>query len=156
MQSGWRWGLLLGGALSACAGPRPAPVAPAELIGSWEDDYSIRYTISDTLWFQRPGARYLILRWDADSGYLVARNGKENPADGGLFSRIDWVVLPGMAPWEWAFCLATWDAPSAEGAARAPLTDRANPRTGCGGHPFSRMRRLPADSSGLPAPNAYP
>lgn len=140
----------------ACGRPRVDSVAPGHLVGSWQDDYGIRYIISDTLWFQRPGARYEVSHWDREGQFMLARNGMGNPADGGLYSRIDWVVLQGMPPWEWAFCLATWDAPSAGGAAQAPPADRANPRTGCGGHPFSRMRRLPPDSASLPALRPYP
>jgi hypothetical protein len=136
--------------LPGCAAPEEVAVAPPELVGSWEDDYGIRFNISETLWLQRPSAVYRVTRWDASARFLVARNGPDNPTDAGLYTRIDWVRLEGGDPWEWAFCLATWDANSAEGAALAPATDRDQPRTGCGGYPFSRMRRVPADSAPLP------
>lgn len=141
--------------LAGCGGPAVAPQAPAALLGDWVDDYGIRYQIMDTLWVQQPSARYRVVEWQVGERYLVARNGAENPADGGLYTRIDWVELEDAAPWEWAFCLATWDANSAAGAAVAPGSDRTQPRTGCGGHPYSRMRRVPPDSMELPG-RGYP
>lgn len=135
-------------AFAGCGAPPPPSRAPAGLVGDWVDDYDIRYTIVDSLWFQHPRSGYQILRWDKDTAgtFLVARNRPENTANGGLYTRIDWVALPESPPWEWAFCLTTWDANSAAGAAAAPTPDRTTLRTGCGGHPFSRMRRVPADS----------
>ena len=135
----------------------PASDPPAELAGSWQDDYGIRYEITDSTWRQLPAATYLVEQWERPGLWLVARNAAGNPSDGGRYTRIDWVILDSMLPWRWAFCLAIWDAPTAEAARRAPASDRANPRTGCGGHPFSRMRRPGADSAGVPGPaGRYP
>lgn len=135
--------------LAGCSAPQAPLEAPADLVGEWVDDYGIRYQVSDSAWRQEPGAVYLVTRWDSVAGFLVARNHDANPSNAGLYTRIDWLRLADSAPWEWAFCLATWDANSAEGAAMAPAVDREHPRTGCAGHPFSRMRRVPADSAGL-------
>ena len=137
-------------AVVTCAAPDPPGHAPTGLLGDWIDDYGIRYEISDTLWLQQPSSVYRVRHWELDGQFLVAQNGPENPADGGLYTRIDWVPIPELAPWEWAFCMATWDANSAEGAAVAPSPDREHLRSGCGGHPFSRLRRVPADSVNLP------
>ncbi|MDZ4673193.1 MAG: hypothetical protein SGI84_02000 [Gemmatimonadota bacterium] len=144
-----RWfGLVV--VLAGCGPVEIPPRAPAELVGEWVDDYGIRYQVSDTLWLQQPSVVYRVARWEAGEQYLVAQNGAENPADGGLYTRIDWVELEAAAPWDWAFCMATWDANSSAGAAVAPASDREHPRTGCDGHPFSRMRRVTADSLALP------
>jgi len=142
-------------ALASCAPPGTEGHAPAALSGEWVDDYGIRYLIADTLWLQRPSAAYRVIRWEAEEQFLVAQNDPDNPADGRLFTRMDWVPLQESAPWEWAFCMATWDANSAEGAAMAPIPDREHLMEGCGGHPFSRMRRIPADSADLPG-RGYP
>src|SRR5690606_28371723 len=61
--------------------------------------------------------------------------------DGGLWTRIDWVELSDMDPWQWGFCIAAWDAPTADSAAAVAVARRDTPRTGCNGRPFTRMRR---------------
>jgi hypothetical protein len=145
-------------ALAGCAASMPAAGPPSELAGTWQDDYGIRYEITDSTWRQLPTATYLVQQWEGPGQWLVARNAPGNPSDAGRYTRIDWVVLDSMAPWRWAFCLAIWDAPTEEAARQAPVSDRAHPRTGCGGHPFSRMRRADPDSAeGVPgAARRYP
>lgn len=125
--------------LAACAsGPRP----PQLVLGEFEDDYGIRYSISDSLWHQRPNARYEVAAWHPESRTLVARNGDGNPSERGLWTRIDWIELEDMEPYAWAFCLTKYDAETREAATAAPAADGSNPRTGCGGFPFSRMKRV--------------
>jgi hypothetical protein len=46
-----------------------------------------------------------------------------------------------MAPFLWGFCLTTYDAKTIEEAQTKAKADRANPRKGCNGYPFSRMKR---------------
>jgi hypothetical protein len=114
---------------------------PALLLGSFVDDYGIEYEVSEREWVQYPDARYHIARWEPDGQYLLARNDSTNPSDGGLWTRIDWVQLTGMAPYEWAFCLSAYAAPSAAAAESTRVARPETPRTGCNGHPYSRMRR---------------
>jgi hypothetical protein len=124
--------------------PSPAPGTqrvPAELLGRFEDDYGDRFVISDTEWLQQPHGRLRIHRWAADSGFLIAQNDSSNRYDPGRWTRIDWVTLPAMAPYTWAFCLSAYKAPTADSAAATRIADRSHPRTGCNGHPFSRMKR---------------
>ena len=82
-----------------------------------------------------------MVRWDAAGQYLIARNDSTNSHAPGKWTRIDWVELPGMAPYTWAFCLTAYDAPTQAAAEATPPAVRETPRTGCGGYPFSRMRR---------------
>ena len=138
-------------ALTGCAAGVPAPDPRAGLVGAWQDDYGIQYEITDSTWRQLPTTTYLVERWEGLGQWLVARNAPGNSSDAGRYTRIDWVILDSMPPWRWAFCLAIWDAPTAEAARQAPVSDRAHPRTGCGGHPFSRMRRPALDSAGVPS-----
>ena len=130
--------------LAACSSRRPPEVAgdepPAWMLGTFVDDYGNRYTISRREWTQHP-SRYLIMRWAPAEGYLIARNDSANAGDGGRWTRIDWVGLPGMAPYEWAFCYTAYAATSAAEAESTPAALRDTPRTGCNGYPFSRMRR---------------
>jgi hypothetical protein len=132
--------------LAACApSASPAPSAvqgapPAWMLGAFEDDYGSRHTISAEGWTQEDYARYHVVRWNAEGEYLVARNDSANPADGGRWTRIDWVPLAGMEPYGWAYCISTWNAATVEEAEAAATADRATPRTGCGGHPFTRMK----------------
>ncbi|WP_412069334.1 hypothetical protein [Rubrivirga sp. IMCC43871] len=132
--------------ICSCA-PRVAvsDAPPALVLGTFADDYGSTYEITERTWDHDGYARYHIVRWRPDAGYLVARNDDANPTDGGRWTRIDWVRLDGMAPYVWAFCLSAYDAPTAA-AAEATRTAQPNtPRTGCGGHPFSRMRRTAPD-----------
>ena len=132
---------------AGCTATRPA-AAPSVLMGAFEDDYGIGYTVTPSAWTQQPGGTYAVVRWDARARTaLVRRTG--GPL-AGTFSRIDWVALPpgsdgtrapdGGAPFAWAFCYAAYDVPTLQEARQAPASDRSRPRTGCGGHPFSRMR----------------
>ena len=131
--------------------PSPPPEAsgdaPAALLGAFVDDYGIRYTIAPDLWHQHPTARYRIARWTPEARTLLAQNDASNPADGGLWTRIDWVPLDGMAPYTWAFCLSVYDAPTPEAAMASGDVNPETPRTGCNGFPFSRMRRATPEDS---------
>lgn len=144
------------GIVVSCAAPPPDPVpepgarepgaaspttAPADLLGTFEDDYGIRYTIGPSTWRQGSGIVYHVVAWDSAGRSLIARNDEQNPSDGGRWTRIDWVRLEDMAPWTWAYCLTVYDAVARGAAESAPAADRASPRTGCNGFPFSRMRR---------------
>ncbi len=119
----------------------PQGRAPALLLGVFEDDYSIQYAISENEWYQRPSSRYRIVRWEAEAQYLIAQNHEDNSSDGGLWTRIDWITLPDMPPYAWAFCLTAYAA-ATEAEAEAHQAQRETPRSGCNGFPFSRMQRL--------------
>ena len=117
--------------------------APTGLLGDFHDDYGIPYSITPSRWHQLPSSAYDIVRWDSTGQYLIARNDDDNPSDGGMWTRIDWVELDDMAPYSWAYCLTVYAAESREEAEAAEPPQRATPRTGCNGFPFSRMRRPP-------------
>lgn len=125
-------------ALPLALAPLGAQTAPRTLLGEFSDDYQSRHTITDTNWLHHPATRYRIVRWDSVGQFLIARNSD------GTFSRFDWMHLEAMAPWEWAFCIATWNAPSADSAANVTIARRESPRTGCNGFPFTRMRPVEA------------
>ena len=131
-----------------CAGCTPRATVPHEratplplLLGAFEDDYGIEYSISEQLWYQHPNAKYRIARWQTNAQYLIAQNDGANPSDAGLWTRIDWIALTDMLPYEWAFCMSAYAASTAEEAERTGLAQGDKPRTGCNGYPFSRMRR---------------
>jgi len=117
---------------------------PAYLLGEFEDDYGNRFSVSTDEWALHGSARYLVEHWDAAAQFVILQNHESNPGEAGMWTRIDWVDLPGMAPWGWAFCMSVYDAPSAEAAEAVTTADRAAPRTGCNGFPFSRMKPAPA------------
>ncbi len=110
-------------------------------LGSFTDDYGIEYRINDTLWMQVPDVEYRILSWDTVAQFIIAQNGMYNPSEPGLYTRIDYMKFNGMAPYHWGFCLTTYAEPSAAEARQNTSADRAHPLKGCGGYPFSRMKR---------------
>ena len=120
----------------------PLGTPPSMLLGDFVDDYGIGHRITDGEWLQRPDTRYRVVAWNADAQYLIARNDGANRADPNRWTRIDWIALPGMPPWEWAFCLSAWDAATQAEAERVTIARRDTPKTGCNGYPFSRMRRV--------------
>jgi len=133
-------------ALAACGHPapaRPSPATPpAELLGDFGDDYGDEFSLTPTLFAHHPQSRYHIVRWNPAGRYLIAQNDSTNPSAQGRWTRIDWVLLPGMAPWTWGFCYSAYDAPTADSAEATHVVDRDTPKSGCNGHPFSRMKRL--------------
>jgi hypothetical protein len=114
---------------------------PLFLKGNFKDDYGISYTITDSLWIQHPKAKYHILNWNIKEQYLIARNDQQNVSEKGLYTRIDFMKLNQMEPWAWGFCLSVYDAASRLEAEKNKQADRQNPKKGCSGFPFSRMKR---------------
>ncbi len=125
-------------ATAALAQTKTGP--PAFLMGEFQDDYENHFTVSETEWVLHQSARYLVEEWHVDAGFVVLQNHLSNPGEPGLWTRIDWMQLADMAPWQWAFCMTVYDAPSPAAAAAVETADREHPRTGCNGFPFSRMK----------------
>ncbi len=115
---------------------------PGVLKGEFEDDYGIQYKISDTVWIQYPSTKYHIISWNEKEQYILARNDHANPGDKGLFTRIDYMQFANMEPFKWGFCLTNYNAKTVEDAKSTASADRRNPKKGCGGFPFSRMKKL--------------
>ena len=110
--------------------------------GKFTDDYSIRYTINDTLFLQEPGVRYRILLWNTTEQYIIAKNGAQNPTEKNLYTRIDYMKFTGMEPYQWGFCYTSYKAASKKEAIQTIPADRLHPKKGCNGYPFSRMKRI--------------
>lgn len=117
------------------------PQIPAFVIGNFMDDYKITYTISDPLWVQHPNAKYHIIKWNPEKQYLIAKNDTGNKTDGNKYTRIDYMTFNGMEPFLWGFCLTAYDAATDQIAEETAAADRENPKKGCNGYPFSRMKR---------------
>jgi len=141
-------GVLLA-ALVGCAPASPPSISvvapPAFVVGSFQDDYQNQFEISSAEWLQMPHGRLHVTKWVPEQRYLIAQNDSANRYAPGLWTRIDWVKLQGMPPWEWAFCLSAWEAPTADSAEATNVTQPETPRTGCNGYPYSRMKRVPKE-----------
>jgi hypothetical protein len=120
--------------------PLHADTIPQWCKGNFSDDYGIRYQVNDTLWVQLPDVKYHIIRWNTAEQYIIARNDDTNPSEKGLYTRIDYMPFSNMEPYRWGFCLTVYDAPDEMTAERKAKADRQNPRRGCNGFPFSRMK----------------
>lgn len=114
---------------------------PEFLLGNFTDDYQIKYTITDSLWVQHPNARYHILKWDMEKQYLIVKNDAANQTGKNQYTHIDFMQFNDMQPYLWGFCLTKYNAETAQIAEETAAADRANPKKGCNGYPFSRMKR---------------
>jgi len=119
--------------------------APSFMLGEFEDDYGIRYTVTGNEWRQQPNAVYHIVGWRTEDQFFIAQNDSANATDGGQWTRIDWMPLSDMPPYEWAFCMSAYDKPTADAAEEMDMAERETPMTGCDGYPFSRMKRVELD-----------
>ncbi|TNE55124.1 MAG: hypothetical protein EP338_05260 [Bacteroidetes bacterium] len=118
-----------------------------KLFGSFQDDYGINYRINGKFWDQLAINYHEVLEWNWEEQYILLRNDPDNPGEGGLYSRIDYLFLERMEPYTWAYCLSAFDAPSLEVARENKVADRKHPKTGCNGYPFSRMKRMTEDKN---------
>ena len=118
------------------------PIPPSFLIGSFEDDYSVSYTISDSLFEMEDHTKIHILEWNMEGQYFVGQNDSLNPYDPLLYSRIDWMQFEDMAPFEWGFCMSAYNEASLDSAKAVSSANRETPKIGCDGYPFSRMKRI--------------
>jgi len=107
--------------------------------GTFVDDYSIEYVILDSSWTMVPGSAYVIDSVDPKERTLILRQ-PASDSTAVRFTRVDWMILEGMDPWTWAYCYTGWDLATFDEAASLAPANRAEPRTGCGGFPFSRMQ----------------
>ena len=85
--------------------------------------------------------KYHIIGCDTSAQYLLARNDAKNPSEAGLYTRIDYMLFTNMAPFHWGFCLTTYNAATINEAKTKAAADRQNPKKGCNGYPFSRMKK---------------
>jgi len=116
--------------------------APSFVKGTFVDDYGIKYSINDTLWVQHPNIKYHIIKWNVAEKYVIAKNGSGHKADENKYTRIDFMTFEGMEPWKWGFCLTAYKAKTDVEAEQTAAADRKNPRKGCNGYPFSRMKEV--------------
>ena len=114
---------------------------PPALVGNFTDDYAIRYTITDSVWIQHPATKYYLLAYDSAGNYLIVKNAASNSTGAGLYTRIDIMPFEKMEPYRWGFCLTTYNEKTYAAALAKQAADRNNPKNGCGGFPFSRMKR---------------
>lgn len=113
---------------------------PSALLGEFRDDYGNSFRISHSAFVHLPRTCYRIVEWQVEERYLIAQNDAGNQGDAGLWTRIDWMTFSDMAPYAWGFCLTAYRAATEAEARATPPANRASPRTGCNGFPFSRMR----------------
>ncbi|MFZ1799967.1 MAG: hypothetical protein WAU24_08890 [Chitinophagaceae bacterium] len=116
-------------------------IIPIVLSGNFTDDYDIQYSISDSLWIQFPNTKYHIIAVDSTAQYILAKNDANNPGDAGLYTRIDYMYFQNMKPYNWGFCLTSYNAATLEEAKNKAAADRNDPMKGCNGYPFSRMKK---------------
>lgn len=114
--------------------------APSFVKGTFVDDYDIKYSINDTLWVQHPNIKYHIIKWNVAEQYVIAKNGSGHKEDENKYTRIDFMTFEDMEPWKWGFCLTAYKAKTNTEAEQTAAADRKNPRKGCNGYPFSRMK----------------
>lgn len=117
---------------------------PPFVLGQFTDDYGISYSITNKEWLMKPGQSFEIIEWNSEHQFAIAKNHSDNSSDGNRYSRIDFMLLDDEA-YQWGFCFSTFDAESAQEARSVLIADRENPKTGCNGYPFSRMKPAQQD-----------
>lgn len=131
--------------LTSCSGANhnTVPIAdlPDALIGSFSDDYGSTYTISQNEWHHGVGNTYRLISFDPDGQFIIAQNAESNPTDQGRYSRIDIMYFNDMEPWLWGYCLTSYNSETIQDAIDTSPADRSNPRQGCNGFPFTRMKK---------------
>ncbi len=115
---------------------------PDYLSGTFEDDYGITYSISDSLFAMGDHTRIYIKEWNFEEQFFVGQNDSSNIYDPLLYSRVDWMEFENMNEFEWGFCMSAYNEPTLDSARVINTVNRETPRTGCSGYPFSRMKRL--------------
>ncbi|MFV1883664.1 MAG: hypothetical protein ACMZ7B_04200 [Balneola sp.] len=130
--------------LFSCSSPeeKSSPTIPGFLIGDFEDDYGVTYAIRDSVFMMEDHTKIHILDWNLDGQLFVGKNDSSNIYDPLLYSRIDWMKFENMGEFEWGFCLSAYNEISLDSARAVSVVNRENPKTGCNGYPFSRMKRL--------------
>lgn len=131
---------LAGMLLGSDAGAQEASPPPALLVGDFVDDYGSTHTISTESWIHG-SAEYRVVSWDAEAQHAIAQNAERNPTERGLWSRFDWVLLDASSEYPWAYCQIVYDAEDEQRARDAAPANREEPRNGCNGHPYTRMKR---------------
>ncbi len=134
------WILIAGCNTTAKTGRQTLTQIPSSLIGNFTDDYGINYTITAKVWMHGKKAKYHLLQYNKAENYFIAKNDEANPTDGGLYTRIDIMYFENMEPWRWGYCLTAYKETTIQEAINT-AADRINPRKGCNGYPFSRMKR---------------
>ena len=125
----------------ASTGQQTLTQIPPTILGNFTDDYGGNYFISNNLWKHGEKNRYHLLQYNPTEQYLIAKNDSANPSDGGMYTRIDIVFFENMEPWQWGYCLTAYKAPTFQEALQTKAADKSNPRKGCNGFPFSRMKK---------------
>lgn len=115
---------------------------PDFLIGSFEDDYEITYSISDSIFAMEEHTIVHISEWNMEERYFIGQNDSLNQYDPLLYTRIDWMTFEGMEPFMWGFCMTAYNVSSVDSARALTAPDRENPKKGCSNFPFSRMKRI--------------
>lgn len=114
---------------------------PSVLLGNFTDDYGSSYTIIGKTWMHGTKAKYHLIQYNKAENFFIAKNDEANPSDGGLYSRIDIMYFEKMEHWLWGYCLTAYKATTIQEAINTAAADKINPRKGCNGYPFSRMKR---------------
>lgn len=139
---------LLIAALTGCSLPHqaasPSSTPPAALLGDFIDDYNTRYGITADR-FREGRTTYRIVEWHPAAQFLLAQQTDSTGATVARWSRFDWVMLPDQGAYRWGYCHSAWRAPSLDSARHTLVVNRDNPRRGCNGNPFTRMRRETAE-----------
>jgi len=128
--------------ISCITAPEPNEDSlPTFLMGEFEDDYGIHYTIDNQVLHLLPDDTFHIKRVNRSEGYLILQNDSLNTFAPSLFTRIDYQKLNNMDPYEWAFCFSSFEEASIEDAINKVNTQKNDLMTGCNGFPFSRMKK---------------
>ncbi len=136
------WLLFLGCGTTAKINRQSLTQIPSVLLGNFMDDYGSSYTITSKIWMHGAKSKYQLLHYSKKGNYFIAKNDDANPSDAGLYTRIDIMYFNNMESWQWGYCFTAYKSTTAQEAINTIAADTANPRKGCNGYPFSRMKKV--------------
>jgi hypothetical protein len=124
--------------------------AGSQITGKFTDDHGGRHSLGVNYWIMRGNGTASTFRYvETKPGHIIARNDAKNKYFPGLFSRFDYVKQKDGSI---VFCQTVANAATKAAAEKhAPADFRAKDKKGCGGFPFSVLKKeAPAAPASAP------
>lgn len=121
-----------------------------EPTGKFVDDHGGQHSLGVNYWIMRGDGQASTFRYvDTKPGHIIAKNDSKNQYNPGLFSRFDYVKQKDGTI---AFCQTVADAATKEAAEKHKPANFKD-KKGCGGFPFSTLKKEAKAQPPAPIPD---